>query len=181
MTILVIDLGSSSVRALLFDRQARAIPGAVSSRSHAFTTTPPGAATASAATLRTLTEQCLDEILTHPAATGIRAVGLDTFGGNLLGLDAQGNPITPVYTYADSRSAPDVEQLESLIDPAATHQRTGCQLHPAYHPRSYTGCAVPSQIYLAGSRPGWNSAPICTGAGLVTPHAAIRSPRGAAC
>lgn len=134
MSILVIDLGSSSVRALLFDDQAQAIPGAVSSRKHDFTTTPPGAAVAAADTLRSLTEDCIDHILTHPAAVDIQAVGMDTFVGNLLGLDQAGRPITPVYTYADAQSAGEVRYLRPLVDEVAGHQRTGCLLHPAYHP-----------------------------------------------
>lgn len=134
MSILVIDLGSSSIRALLFDDQAQAIPGAVSSRKHAFSTTPPGAAVAAADSLRSLTEACLDQILTHPAAAHIQAVGMDTFVGNMLGLDQAGRPITPVYTYADTQSSEAVSQLRPLVDEAASHQRTGCLLHPAYHP-----------------------------------------------
>ena len=38
MSLLVLDIGSSSVRALLYDESARPIPGAVARREHSFTT-----------------------------------------------------------------------------------------------------------------------------------------------
>ena len=50
MTILVLDLGSSSVRALLFDEDANL--QAQSTRRRPFTTTPPGAATFDAAEIQ---------------------------------------------------------------------------------------------------------------------------------
>jgi gluconokinase len=134
MTLLTLDIGSSSVRALLFDETAHAITGAVTRRTHRFATDADGASTADPQHLRGLVEACIDELLRHPAATDIRAVGMATFVGNLLGIDATGQPITPVYTYADTRCAPALETLRAHIDPAAIHQRTGCPHHTAYHP-----------------------------------------------
>jgi len=134
VTVLVIDVGSSSVRALLFDDQARPVPGAVASRSHSFTTVPPGAATADAIALRDAAEACMDEVLQHPGAREIRAVGMDTFVGNVLGVDHRGVPVTPMFTYADTRSADDVAALKTRIDGEESHQRTGCILHTAYQP-----------------------------------------------
>ncbi len=134
MTVLVIDIGSSSVRALLFDNSAQLIPDAIVSRPHAFTTTPPGAATADAEELRTMVESCIDEILHHPASEQLAVVGMDTFVGNMLGVDDKFRALTPVFTYADTRSADDVEHLRTLVDVEATHQRTGCIPHTAYQP-----------------------------------------------
>lgn len=134
MTVLVLDIGSSSARALLFDDLARPIPGAVVQRHYQMTTTPPGAAVLDAAALREVVEATIDGILLHPSAGEIRVVGLATFVGNLVGLNAARHPITPVYLYADTRSADDVETLRAQIDAVASHERTGCPLHTAYHP-----------------------------------------------
>lgn len=134
MTILVIDIGSSSIRTLLFDDEARLIDDAHASRNHQFATDSSGASVADVEALQRLTEMCIDEIMDHPAAKDIRAVGMATFVGNLLGVDERGKAITPVFTYADSRSAADVETLKTLVDAEAVHQRTGCLLHTAYHP-----------------------------------------------
>lgn len=134
MTLLIIDIGSSSVRALLFDHDARPIDEAMTRTPYQFTTTPPGAATVEAEQVRAMVEQCLDKLLDHPAAQAIEAVGMATFVGNVLGIDKDGQPVTPVFTYADLRSAEYVDNLRGQIDLEAAHQRTGCLLHTAYLP-----------------------------------------------
>ncbi len=146
VTILILDLGSSSVRALLYDHDPassalRPIDGAVAARNVQFDTEPPGAATFDAETLCAAVEMCIDEILTHPAARDLHAVGMDTFVGNVLGVDADGNVITPVYLYADTRSADDVESLSARYDGHAVHARTGCRHATAYHPGRFAWLA----------------------------------------
>lgn len=135
MSVLVVDLGSSSVRALLFDGQARPLAGHVARRPYSFDVTPDGGSSVAADQVRALAEACIDEVLAGAhGVEPITAVGMATFVGNLLGVDARGAPVTPVYTYADSRAAPDVEALRPHIDADAVHARTGCVHHTAYHP-----------------------------------------------
>ncbi len=139
MTFLVIDLGSSSVRTLLFDDGARLIEGAICSRKHDFATDRDGKAVASAEGLRALTEACVDDILQHPAAASIRAVGMASFAGNWLGVDAHGRACTPVLTYADTRGRSAIRGLRRRLGGAleAYHQASGCFIHPAYFPAQY--------------------------------------------
>jgi gluconokinase len=129
VNILVIDVGSSSVRALVFDESLR-VTGQASSPVR-FTTAPAGAATMDAETLRQITEDCIDRVM--KAAPPIQIVGMATYVGNLLGVDQDGRAITPIYSYADTRSAPDVEALRDETDIQAAHQRTGAPHHSAYH------------------------------------------------
>jgi gluconokinase len=134
MTFLILDLGSSSIRAMLFDEDARFLEGAMVRRAHQFITQPEGASVTQAEDLRTLTETCIDEILAHPQAAEISAVGITTFVSNVFGVAEDGTPITPVYTYADTQCAADAAALKREIDVDASHQRTGCLVHPAYWP-----------------------------------------------
>jgi gluconokinase len=134
MTVLVIDIGSSSVRAMLFDERAQLIPSTEVSLSYEFDTLPPGASTIDATALQTRVAECVDRVMAHPRAREVEIVGLDTFAGNILGIDADGKPVTPVYTYADTRSAEDISRLARQVDTRASHQRTGCPLHTAYLP-----------------------------------------------
>lgn len=139
MSLLIIDLGSSSARALLFADDARLLPGAVASRKHVFASDSEGRSTADAEQLRALVEGCIDEILQHPSAANIRAVGMACFVGNWLGIAADGRACTPLFTYADTRSHGQIPQLlEKLAGHAGTyHQTTGCRLHTAYLPAQY--------------------------------------------
>jgi gluconokinase len=132
MTVLVLDIGSSSTRALLFDDEAQPIPGAAVSQPHHLTTTPPGAGTMEAEALQKRVEHCIDTVMQHPAAKQIQWVGMATFVGNVMGVDQSGNARTVIYTYADTRSAEDVEALKAVLDSEKIHQRTGCMLHTAY-------------------------------------------------
>lgn len=134
MTVLILDIGSSSVRALLFDDHARPIPDAIISRPVQFTTDRDGASTISADTLLRKVELCVDDVLTHPEAEYIRAVGAAVFAGSLLGMDGKGQPLTPVLTYADTRSHEDVALLDAQVNARESHQRTGVRLHTAYAP-----------------------------------------------
>ena len=139
MALLVIDLGSSSARALLFDDQARLLPGAVVSRAHDFASDRHGRSTADAEALCALLEGCIDAILQHPSAAHIRALGMASFVGNWLGIAADGRACTPLLTYADTRSHEQMPQLLAKLAEGADdyHQATGCRLHTAYLPAQY--------------------------------------------
>ncbi|MGQ9908230.1 MAG: gluconokinase [Candidatus Flexifilum sp.] len=130
MTILVIDVGSSSIRALQFDEQLQLLPHSIHRIEHRFS--PEG--TADAEHLRELIEICIDRALETAAGRAIAAVGMATFVGNLLGVDEHGAPVTPLFTYADTRSDHDAELLRQKFDLHDAHRRTGCRIHPAYHP-----------------------------------------------
>jgi gluconokinase len=156
VTLLILDFGSSSVRALLYALDANSgtltpIDGALASRNVTFDTEPPGAATFDADALCAVVEACIDELLTHSAARDIRAVGMDTFVGNVLGVDADGNAITPVYLYADTRSADDVEQLAAQYDGRAVHAQTGCRHATAYHPGRFAWLRRTEPDIVAGA------------------------------
>ncbi len=131
MSVLVIDAGSSSVRALIFDDALQVLH--LASRMHSFDVTPDGGVTADPVALRTLVEACIDEVLA--ALRGpLECVGFASFVGNFLGVDSSGMPVTPISTYADTRALVQLEQLCIVMDPATTHERTGCPLALAYHP-----------------------------------------------
>jgi len=133
MSILIIDVGSSSVRTLLFDNDATVISDTMVRRTHTFKKVHPGEATADPVHLRELVEACVDDILQYPQGNNIEAVGMDTFVGNLLGITAD-ESCTPLLTYADMRSAHTLASLKKQVDETEVHQHTGALLHTAYYP-----------------------------------------------
>jgi len=122
------------VRALRYGADGTPAPGVLARRAHTFRTGASGAVTADFEALAALTEDCLDEALAQIPAGAIDAVGMATFAGSLIGLDAEGDPLTPVFTYADTQPAADAAALARETDAEAAHQRTSCRLHPAYQP-----------------------------------------------
>ena len=136
--ILALDIGSTSVRAHLYDGEARPVP----STAHEITRHPQPDGVEDAEQIRGLCEETITKALeaarsTDPAAGHIGAVAVAMFAGNVLGVDAEGKPATPLYTYAHPGAAPEVEELRSRLDPELTYDRTGTPFHTSYQaPRS---------------------------------------------
>ena len=138
--ILSIDLGSSSVRASLYEDDGMPAPGLESARSHALRSAPGGGSEADPDRLFQLVLECLDEVTAQLAAaageTGrrIEAVALSTFWHSLLAVSREGRALSPVTTWADTRGAAQAERLAAELDEEATRARTGCVFHPGYPP-----------------------------------------------
>ena len=79
---------------------------------------------------------CFDKALPQipSSAAPLRAVGVTTFLHSVLGIDAQGVPVTPILNWSDTRAAETCNALRQNLDVAAIHARTGCILHPSYYP-----------------------------------------------
>lgn len=132
--VLAIDIGTSSVRAGLYDRLGRAVEGVEARRPHEIHTTAGGASETDPDTLLEFVWQCLDEVLEQAGtlAADIAGVGACTFVTNVLGVDEAGHAVTPLSTYADTRSAGAVDDLRAEFDEKVVHDRTGCHFHPSY-------------------------------------------------
>lgn len=149
MTILALDVGSSSVRALLFENASdgmRLIPDAIAQHHYSFDTDDTGKSTVDAAYLRGLVEDCIDAILQHPRAAEIQGVGMDTFVGNLVAVDGQNEALTPVMTYADTRGTEHVNHNTKSLNHAAFHQATGTIFHTAYWPAKIPQFDYPHEL-----------------------------------
>jgi len=132
--ILAIDIGSSSVRGVLFDRTGAQVLGAESRHAHRFTVSPDGRVEADADRLFDLVVRCIDEATAKSAGSAVDGVAFCTFWHSVLGVSRRGHALTPVLTWADSRGADAADRLRGMVDPDASHQRTGCRFHPSYLP-----------------------------------------------
>jgi gluconokinase len=134
--VLALDMGTSSCRALLYDRRAWPLEGSEVQLPYRLQTTPDGGAEADPRALLDLITGCVDGVLAraHPPLGAIGAIGMSCFWHSLLGLDQAGQPLTPVYYWADRRSGTQVIELRDRLDEAAIHQRTGCVIHSSYWP-----------------------------------------------
>jgi gluconokinase len=101
---------------------------------HAVTTDRDGAATLHADRLFDRVARCIDSTLGRLGrrAADVGVVGTSVFWHGLLGIDANGKPTTPLFTWADLRARHAAGALASEIDADAFHQRTGCYFHSTY-------------------------------------------------
>ena len=134
--VLAVDIGSSSVKVGLFDALARSVPGIEESVPHSQTVATDGTSEEDADQIRNAVEQAIDRVLAKAGglASGITGVGFDSMASTVLGVDSAGDPITSVYTEADTRSAPDVERLRNEINVPIVYDRTGVMQHTSYVP-----------------------------------------------
>jgi gluconokinase len=115
VSVLALDIGSSSVRAQRFDEHAN----------------PEGE----------LRQERYDTNDAAEVAELVRTVcggeepdGTSCFGHSLIAVDADRRALTPILGWRDTRSADAAEWLRRRLDPEAVHARTGAYLHPSYWP-----------------------------------------------
>lgn len=132
--VLALDIGSSSARAALVDARGRRLAKSLLHLAYETDTVDSRYGSLDPQELTHCVETLLDQItkLAEEQKVEIAGVGISTFWHSLIGLDAQQQPLTPVYSWADIRSADAAQELARRLDPAAYHARTGTLPHPSY-------------------------------------------------
>lgn len=135
--VLTLDMGTSSVRAMLFDARGRAVPNRESQIAYTQTTTGDGGVETDAEALLGLTVRCVVQLLkaTEKETMGrIAGIGISCFWHSLVGVGADSRAVTPLFSWADTRARAQAQALQSELDEGAYHARTGCVLHTSYWP-----------------------------------------------
>lgn len=133
---MALDIGTSSVRALLFDSRGSEVPGIEVHRPYVARVAPDGTYEVDAGSLFQLVITAVDELLQAAGSrrSRIAGVGVSTFWHSLLAADTAGRPLTPVLLWGDTRCRKEADGLRMELDAEAVHQRTGCILHTTYWP-----------------------------------------------
>jgi len=118
--VLALDVGTSSVRARVFDASAE--EGEPARRQYAGEDDP---------------DRIVELVRGAIAEMGpddVDAAGTSCFGHSLIALDSNGRPLTPVLGWRDARAADAADWLLRRVDAEAVHARTGAQIHSSYWP-----------------------------------------------
>lgn len=132
--VLAIDLGTSSVRTALFDGAGKRMRTSLAQREHAVRHAPDGTAELEPATLLEGLQSCLKQTLTHAGNRAVSDVGFSCFWHSLVGTDARGRALTPIYTWADARCREDAARWREEESETEYHALTGCMLRASYWP-----------------------------------------------
>lgn len=138
--VLALDVGTSSVRAVLYDSSGRMIEGVEGRTQYRMTATSDGGVQIEPDQLVDIICGSIDECLLQAAAVlpdlndAISSVGYSNFWHAMMGIDQHGQAITPLYNWNDTRSATDAKTLAELFGAQWIHQRTGVVPHASYYP-----------------------------------------------
>lgn len=133
--VLALDIGTSSVRASIYDREGQPVQRVRRVQlACRWRTTDAGGMEIRAGELMDQVFAALDEAVSElrRERIAVAAVGIATFWHSLLGTAQDGKPLTPVYGWGDTRARSAVQRLHELLDEATVHRRTGCFFHPSY-------------------------------------------------
>lgn len=121
---------------MVFDAEGRAVEGLRAQAEQRTRNDPPGTSEIDADALVERVVGCVDAVLGQAGAQArrIAAVGVCTFWHSMVGVDAAGRTVTPLYTWADARPGAAARRLQERLDVGAVHARTGCAIHPSYYP-----------------------------------------------
>lgn len=130
--ILALDIGSSSARAVLYDRQGN-VDNLVQQQ-YDMDLRAAGGAEIAAPRLVEITAAVIDGALSALGGRAVGGVAVSTFWHSLVGISADGAPTTPVIGWSDTRAHASAQSLRAQVNEKELHERTGARLHASYWP-----------------------------------------------
>jgi gluconokinase len=135
--LVALDVGTSSVRAILYDLRARLVQGAEVQIHYKLRTRPDGMSETDPDKLAGLVGNCLAQLARLAGPRRVKkivGVGTSTFWHGLVATDDSASALTPLYLWSDSRSWRVISRMRDRLDPEEVRLRTGCPIHPSYWP-----------------------------------------------
>ena len=129
--ILALDVGTSSVRAALYDFSGNVLPETVVKKDRIVNFTADGGAELAADEAFQQVCEAIDEVLLK-SDNEIEYVAMSCFWHSLVGIDAKGDATTPVYTWAETRPSKYVQKLRDGLNETEIHKRTGARFHSSF-------------------------------------------------
>ena len=143
MSLLAIDIGSSSCKAVAYALDGRILGEA----SHSYTPEIPEPSWAELPAdtfwqaFRHVTRVLIDAIRTDP----IEALGISSHGETFVPVDRDNQPLSPAILNMDNRAVVQAERLNEIVDPKRIFEITGLVAHPMY--------PVPKILWLREHQP----------------------------
>ena len=133
---LALDIGTSGVRAALFDGRGDEIEGSLCALTNHEHAELGAGVDANADTLVNFVARAIDVAVARAESfvSRIDYVAASAFWHSLVGVDDAGRAVTPLLGWADTRAADAVAELGSRFDESEVHTRTGARFHPSYWP-----------------------------------------------
>ena len=136
--VLALDIGTSGMRAGLFDSRGDEIEGSQTSLINEFSELARGT-DVDADALFEFAARAIDVAVARAEGfvSRIDYVAVSCFWHSLVGADKEGWATTPLLGWADTRAASAVIELQSRFVEPEVHPRTGARFHPSYWPAKF--------------------------------------------
>ena len=126
--VIGVDIGTTSTKAVAFDAQGSA--RAESSSGYPLHEPAPGHAVQEPGDILAAVRTAIRETVAALEGTPVAGLAFSSAMHGLIGLDPDGQPLTPLVTWADTRATPQAERLRAAAGGLDLHRRTGTPVHP---------------------------------------------------
>ncbi|MFC5924634.1 gluconokinase [Micromonospora vulcania] len=125
--VIGVDIGTTSTKAVAYDTGGRQL--ASHSVGYPLNNPQPGYAEQDPQVILDAVLESVRTVVTE-LAEPVAGLSFSSAMHSLIGLNPDGDPITPSVTWADSRSSRQAERLRAVPSGLALHRRTGTPVHP---------------------------------------------------
>ncbi|WP_369070183.1 gluconokinase [Kineococcus terrestris] len=126
--VLGVDIGTTSTKVVAFDVRGEAL--AQHAAGYPLEEPHPGHAVQDPQLILRAVQESVRAVVAEVGAGRVAALSFSAAMHNLMGIDAEHRPLTPLVTWADTRAAEQAERLRASTGGLALHRRTGTPLHP---------------------------------------------------
>ncbi|WP_119698571.1 gluconokinase [Microbacterium halotolerans] len=126
--VIGVDMGTTATKVVAY----RADGSSVAQASHGYPLDEPspGRAEQSPHDILTAVHRGISDVVSRVGADRVRGVSFSSAMHSVMALDADGEPLTPVVTWADTRAAAQADRIRGSETGLALHRRTGTPVHP---------------------------------------------------
>jgi gluconokinase len=129
VAIIGLDVGTSSSKAIAVTREGQVLASA--SRPYGLQHPKPGFAEQDPQLVRDAALACLAEVLAASRDKAeVLSISISTAMHGIMALDEGGRPLTPILTWADTRSQAEAESMLALPEAQLLYATTGVPIHP---------------------------------------------------
>lgn len=134
--ILALDIGTSSVRAALYDAKGNVLPETFVKNERTLVSTDDGGAEIDAEEAFAQVVRAIDDVLKKARRVKgeVEYAAASSFWHSLVGVGGRGAPTTKVFGWAETRPAKYLPELRKNLKGPIVHNRTGARFHSSFWP-----------------------------------------------
>src|SRR4051794_24511138 len=126
--VIGVDIGTTATKVIAYD--ASGATRASASTDYPLRQPEPGAAVQDPHEVAAAVRGAVRAVVRRLDGAPVAGISFSAAMHSLLGLDAGGNPLTPLITWADTRASAQADRLREQGRALVLHKRTGTPVHP---------------------------------------------------